>query len=210
MMTQGKAFLLSQVSRTWVFPFMVALCALLSGCTHENPYRAELAAPLNAYTETAVIILSTGSVKPCGSLATPTGLRIFSAKGPFMPSAALATVDINNPAAESEFSEHHGHLYVIPLPAGNYVLVPFAMNPYMNYFTPPRAEFEVHSHETVYLGELFMPECQEDSGMAVRDQETRDHALLTTKNPSFGDVPITKRLLRFTSRQPFLRSVLPF
>ncbi len=189
---------------------LITLGMMIAACSHENKYRAELASPLNANGELGIIIISTGSTKPCGSLATPTGLRIFSAKGPFTPYAALATLDINNPNAESEFSDHHGRLYVIPLPLGKYVLTPFLIHPYVNYVAPPQADFEVRSHEIVYLGELFMPECQGDSGIAFQDQETRDHALLQSKNHAFADVPITKRLLRFTSRQPFLRSVLPF
>jgi hypothetical protein len=83
------------------------------------------------------------------------------------------------------------------------VLVPFAMNPYVHYFRPPKADFEVHANETAYLGEFFMPVCEGDAGMGFLDQEERDLALLAKKNPAFANVPITKRLLIFTGRQPF-------
>ncbi len=199
-----------QLKRATYYMALFTLGTMLAACSHENKYRAELASPLKANAASGVIVISAGSTKPCGLFATPTGLRIFSAKGPFTPYAALATLDVNNPNTESEFSDHHGRLYVISLPSGKYVLAPFLIHPYADYVKPLQADFEVRSQEIVYLGELFMPECQGDSKMAFQDQEIRDRELLQTKNPAFADVPITKRLLMFTSRRPFLRSVLPF
>ncbi|MBH0208558.1 MAG: hypothetical protein A4C66_09580 [Nitrospira sp. HN-bin3] len=182
---------------------IVVAYASLSACTHENKYRADLASPLTATAETGMTILSVGSPVPCHALGTPTGVRIFHASGPFFPYAALYTLEVNNKYAASEFSDHHGHLYILQLPPGKYVLVPFLMNPYGDYLKPPKADFEVHASETVYLGEFFLPECQGDIGMSFVDHQTRDLALLVAKNPKFAQVPITKRLLMFTGRQPF-------
>lgn len=193
-MAQFKAF--RQVN---VF---VVLCTLLSACTHQNTYRAELASPASN-AETGVIILSTGSPEPCHVLGTPTGLHIFPASGPFFPYAAVATLEVDSRYVTSEFSDHHGGLSILQVPPGKYVLVPFAMNPYASYFKPPKADFEVYANETAYLGEFFMPECDGQAGMGFVDQEARDLALLVKKNPAFANVPITKRLLMFTGRQPF-------
>ncbi|MCS6303245.1 MAG: hypothetical protein H8K07_06225 [Nitrospira sp.] len=184
---------------------------LAASCSHENTYRAELASPLNANAETGVIILSAGSTAPCHLFSPATGLRIFHLEGVHFPFAAVAKLDVNNRYVESEFSDHHGRLYVFPLRAGKYFLEPYLMHAYVYYSHPPRAEFEVHPNETSYLGEFFMPrECGGDGGMQFVDQEARDVGMLVAKNPAFAKVAITKRLLLFTGRQSFWGGLLGY
>lgn len=194
---------------TW-FPLFMVLCTLLSGCTHENKYRAELATPLNVNANTGVIILSVGAREPCPLFSSATELRLFQAEGPFYPAAAVASLEINVRYVESEFADHHGRLYVLPLRSGKYVLVPSLMTPAEYYVTPPKADFEVYANESAYLGEFYMPDCNGSGGMLFRDQETRDRAMLVAKNPDFGNVQITKRLLMFTGREPWYRNIWPF
>ena len=85
---------------------------------------------------------------------------------------------------ESEFSDHHGRLYVIPLRSGKYFLLPFLEDQDWDASPPMKADFEVRSHETVYLGEFYMPQCDGAYRQIIQDQEIRDRdlALLKAKN----------------------------
>ena len=106
---------------------------------------------------------------------------------------------------DSEFSDHHGHLYVLKLPTGRYYLIPHLAGGY--YVAPPRAYFTVYANETTYLGEFYMAnECNERARFLLRDQEGRDRTMLLMKNPAFNDVRVTKRLVTLTECAHFSSS----
>lgn len=113
-------------------------------------------------------------------------------------------MDVNSTFMDSEFEDHHGHLFVLKLPAGKYYLTPRLSNPFGGYLSPPRADFEVNAKETIYLGEFYMANaCGQRAQMLLRDQEMRDLTLLKSKNPTFSNTKIIKRLLAFTGCDRF-------
>ena len=185
---------------------LIASCMLLPACSGflNNEYAAELASPLDATATTGSLILSVGSLESCHpSLNTTTQLLIFPADDSFFR-LDVAAMDVNSTFMDSEFEDHHGHLYVLKLPVGKYYLTPRSSNPFGGYLSPPRADFEVNAKETIYLGEFYMAnECGQRVQMLLRDQEVRDLTVLKSKNSAFSNVKITKRLLAFTGCDRF-------
>jgi hypothetical protein len=174
-------------------------CILLPACTGfmSNRYAAELVSPLNANAGMGLVILSVGSQESCQpGIYLATFLAIYPDSDSLFRGDA-ANLDVNSTFMDSEFSDHHGHLYVLKLPTGRYYLIPHLAGGY--YVAPPRAYFTVYANETTYLGEFYMAnQCNELARFLLRDQEDRDRAMLLMKNPAFKDVRVTKRLITLT------------
>lgn len=172
---------------------------LLPACTGfmSNRYAAELVSPLDANAGMGLVILSVGSRESCQpGIYMATFLAIYPDSDSLFRSDA-ANLDVNSTFMDSEFSDHHGHLYILKLPTGRYYLIPHLAGGY--YVAPPRAYFTVYANETTYLGEFYMAnQCNELARFLLRDQEGRDRAMLLMKNPAFNDVRVTKRLVTLT------------
>ena len=154
----------------------------------KNEYAANLISPSEANETSGLVILSVGTPEK-SYWASLIKIQKF---GKSYSETPVAYLPVNDYWHESEFSDHHGLLYVIKLVPGRY---------YVTHHTPRRwapyhrkADFELHAKEIIYLGEIHMA----PSNMEFRDQEARDLSLLKTTNPAFGNVKIEKRLLRFT------------
>ena len=187
------------------FARIAASCMLLQACGGgiSNKYSADLAVPGAANSKTGVVILSVGSRDTCHpSIGAATRLLIIHDSDSFVQNSEAA-LDVDPAFMDSEYTGHYGHLFVLPLPLGKYYLIPSA-GPYAEHWTPPRADFEVFAHETSYLGEFYMDNmCGDPARFLFRDQETRDLSMLKSKNPAFGHIRITKRLLKFTGCDSF-------
>lgn len=182
-----------------------ASCILLTSCTGAiaNRYAAELAVPASANLKTGLVILSVGAKEACHpSIGEATRLLVVHNSDSLIQHSE-ATLEVNPTFMDSEYADHYGHLYVLPLPAGEYYLVPSA-GPYAENWTPPRADFQVIANETSYVGEFFLDNmCSDPAKFLLRDQETRDLALLRSKNSAFSHVRVAKRLLKFTRCDSF-------
>lgn len=174
-------------------------CMLLPACTGfiSNKHAAELVSPLDANAGMGLVILSVGSREACQpGIYMATFLVIYPDSDSFFRNDAAA-LDVNSTFMDSEFRDHHGHLYVLKLPSGRYYLTPHLTGGY--YVPPSRADFTVYANETTYLGEFYMDnQCDERARLLLRDQEIRDRAMLLMKNPAFNDVRVTKRLVTLT------------
>lgn len=182
---------------------------LLPACSGllSNKYAAELASPSDASAATGMVILSAGALESCHpSINVPTHLLIYEANDSFFRTEK-ALLEVDSTFMDSEFQDHHGHLYILKLPVGSYYLTPRAFNPFApfaGYLFPSRADFEVAANQTTYLGEFYMDnECGNRAKLILRDQEARDLAMLKSKNAAFRDIPVAKRLLQFTGCDRF-------
>jgi hypothetical protein len=167
-------------------------CILLPACTGfvSNKYAAELVSPLDANAGMGLVILSVGSQESCPLVIFSTFLAIYPDSDSLFRSDAV-TLYVNSRLMDSEFRDHHGHLYVLKLPSGGYYLTPSPAGRYQ-----PRGYFTVDANETTYLGEFYMAnQCYQRARFLLRDQESRDRAMLLMKNPAFKDVRVTKRLV---------------
>lgn len=171
---------------------------LLPACTGfvPNRYAAELVSPLDANAGMGLVILSVGSQESCLPSFLSTFLKIYpDSESGYRGEAA--TLYVNSTFMDSEFRDHHGHLYVLKLPPGRYYLTPYSAGEYSA--GRPRAYFTVDANETTYLGEFYVAnQCHQKDRFLFRDQESRDRAMLLMKNPAFKDVQVTKRLVTFT------------
>lgn len=193
----------------------VVLCGLvllsylsLSACL-SNRYAADLTSPIEANTDTGIVILSVGASDWCNSgtmLLLHRHDRSFNA----VPKAVL---QVDTWMLDSDFTDHYGHLFVVKLPPNKYYFSPHIPG---GYDALLKADFEVFANEVVYLGEFFMPKsCSIHNLMGFQDNEARDVAMLNAKNPAFQHVAVTKRLLRWTGEaeralSPFRRELYPF
>ena len=184
---------------------IVLSCLLLPACSGfmTNKYAAELASPVGVNTGTGLVILSAGSLESCHpSFRHSTVVDIYPSDDSFFRSA-VASLQVDSSFLDSEFVSHHGHLYILKLSAGKYYLVPRKIT-MGGYLSPPRADFEVYTNETTYLGEFFMDNsCWQGAKFILRDQESRDLTLLRSRNPAFRMIEITKRLLTFGGCEGF-------
>jgi hypothetical protein len=181
---------------------LAALVSALTGCgTMDNRAGADrVTQDALSSDHLGVIILSTGARAHCISEATfirivdePSGKIVASAP----PIAADAYVH------KSEFSDHHGTVNAVALPAGNYYLSPSISNPFVVAIKVPNFRFEVRPGETTYVGELFMPQsCGMNTSFTVRDEYERDMRVAIARNSSFGKRVPVKRLLQPVARQP--------
>ncbi len=172
----------------------VAAAGLTACGTMDN--RASVAAvPAAAFASptAGVAIFSTGAPDHC--IATATFLRVFDAHTrKTVDSAPLIPVDVY--VNKSEFSDHHGAVNAIALPAGDYYLSPWMANPYLVAVKIPEFTFSIGAGETVYLGEVFMPvSCSRSTAFVITDQFERDIPLATAKNPAVAGHAPVKRLL---------------
>ncbi len=170
---------------------------VISGCgTMTNRWAPEQIDTSSLTNGSGIVILSTGAPDKC--VSTSTALRIQpvgSKKGQNV--IAGAPVDVY--AIESDFSDHHGFLHAIALPAGHYQAYPEIANPYVKARRVDKAEFSVNPGEVVYIGEYFMPvACTFNTVSEFRDRQSRDLSLLRTKNPKLAEFPVSKRLATFT------------
>src|SRR5262249_32647953 len=96
-----------------------------------------------------------------------------------------------------------GNLYVIPLSAGTYYFMPWTNDPLVRPILQPQATFSVAAGETVYIGEYYMSaSCQLTTLYEVRDQTTRDMALLKSKDPRFDASKVTTRMMVISGGVP--------
>ena len=134
-----------------------------------NEYAVDLVSPFDANEATGLIILSVGAPGLC---TVSTAVQIQRFDKPYN-AKAVAYLFIDSFMLDSEFADHHGHLYVEKLAPGKYYLSPYLIGgSYSNLF---KADFEVRANENTYLGEYYMPKsCEVVSIMELRDQEARD------------------------------------
>lgn len=188
---------------------IVLSCLLLPACSGfmTNEYAAELASPLDSNAAgTGLVILSAGSLESCHPLLKAhTEVVIYPSDGSFFRKS-VAALEVDSTYLDSEFESHHGHLYILKLPACKYYLAPRLGIVFLrgSPFSTPRADFEVYANETTYLGEFYMDnECLQFAKLLLRDQEARDLTMLRSRNPAFRTIRITKRLLVFVGCDRF-------
>lgn len=182
-------------------------CVLVSCGTMANKASVSTIPPSAfSLTDSGVVLLSTGAPKKCTSFAS--FLEVFDrASEKKVSGAPRIPVDVY--VNKSDFSDHHGTVNAIHLPAGNYYVSPYVSNPYVRLKDEekPRFAFDVKPGETTYIGELFMTAaCSAKTHMVVkssykelfvvRDQYDRDMELATQKNPDIATRPPVKRLMQ--------------
>jgi hypothetical protein len=170
--------------------FLLGACGIM-------PNRASVASlPGEAFVseKSGVVILSTGAPDTCASIAT--FLKVFEANSKkLVDSAPLIPVDAYT--NKSEFTDHHGLINAVELPAGDYYVSPWAANPHVVAIKTPTFAFNVRAGETVYIGELFMPRsCGFSTTLVVRDKFDRDVKLAIEKNPLVGQRAMSRRLMQ--------------
>lgn len=150
---------------------------------------AELADP-----QKGVALYSLGALSSC--TAAVTGVRFVDR------SAGKLAFDgpslfIDNRWEKSDFSDHHGTVGALALPAGKYYLTPWIVNPFVVAKNRLEFSFDIVAGETTYIGELFMPKsCATSTSFVVRDQYERDMALILQMNAHLSERVAVKRLMR--------------
>jgi hypothetical protein len=185
------------MSRFFVLTLVSA--SLLAGCGSLNNRMApEKLTASDLSSDSAIIIVSAGADKPCHQAAT--FLTIHEAGAPFNLRTIVETFNVDGAVLKSDFPDHQGNLSAVKIKAGNYYIAPHIANPNTKAVRTPIAEFSVAAGEVVYLGEFYVPvACGLSNQHVVRDQESRDLALLKQKNPAFANVKIIKRLVKYNS-----------
>jgi hypothetical protein len=176
---------------------LVLACLLLVGCgTLSNRYSpARFAAAGSPAPDGGVIIFSAGAPERCISFST--FLKLLRSEQSYRDrEVALPPVDVY--AIDSDFSDHHGFIHVIALPAGDYYLSPWLANPYYTVVRTPRYDFRVRAGEVVYLGEYFQPGRCHIGDASINDKWARDRALVAERNPSIDLSNATTRLMQLT------------
>jgi hypothetical protein len=166
----------------------------LVGCGTLNNRNSVANVPASEFDSASkgVVIVSTGAPEHC--ISTATFLSLYT-----LPKQERldGLISVDGYAVKSDFTDHHGYVNGIALPAGKYAFVPSIANPYVSTVRTTTFQFEVAAGETTYLGELFMPRaCSLNNSFVVRDQSGRDIELAEQKNPSLKGRPIVKRLMQ--------------
>jgi len=179
-------------------PWFAAILVFVAGCAaFGNRLGPEKLSIAEVPADAAVVILSAGAPERCVQHAT--FLNIWPADVPFLLTNVITSFNVDGYAVQSDFPTHQGSLSVLKLKPGTYALVPMTASFTTKAVVTPKAEFSVAPGEYVYLGEFWMLQaCALSTRMQFRDQEARDMALLKQKNPAFGNVEITKRIVKFT------------
>lgn len=186
------------MDRRAVYGLLIILCCvLISACAgvFNNKHSATLTSPQDANATTGLVIFSVGSLEACDWRNAHAMLGVYRQDDSVLFRSSLAYLSVNSWMQESDFDDHHGHLYVLKLPSDRYYLLPSYAS-YRYFLNPPKLKFEVSPNQTIYLGEFYMAnQCKYGAQMVIRDQEARDFSMLRAQNPAFVDVKITKRLL---------------
>ena len=175
---------------------MLAPALLLISCgvlkNKDNPSNLDLGGrPSNFGT----IIISTGAPTRCISSATRLWILSVDRKKPTHD----AMLNVDGSATKSDFADHQGSINAVNLPAGNYRMIPWAINPMETAIKTPEATFSLSAGETLYLGEYFMPSsCSFSNRVVFRDQRERDLALAVSRNPGLTWVNVVTRIPQFT------------
>ena len=175
--------------------FMLVLM-LLAGCTTfdntADPSRLNLETrPANS----AVVVISTGALAPCVSSAS--ALWIVQLDGG--NESNVTNLNIDWSGIKSDFADHQGSINAIYLPAGNYRMIPKALNPMASPIKVPEATFSLAAGEAIYLGEYYMPvSCSLSNRVIFRDKRERDLALAIGKNPNLSAMNFVTRIPEFT------------
>ena len=169
---------------------------LLAGCgTMKNRASVEFV-PVSEFSSTSngVVVFSTGAPDHC--ISTATFVQVFD-KNTKKSVAGVPAVSVDVYVMKSEFSDHHGAVNALTLPAGQYYMSPVIANPYVTAVKTPAFGFDVVAGETTYLGELFMTRsCALNTRFVVRDEYVRDMRLASEKNSAFSKISPVKRLLQ--------------
>ena len=176
---------------------LILSAAMLAACgAIPNKHAADKVDAGQAAAGTGIAILSTGAPERC--FTTATFLKVLPASKKY-GSWDSTLVSVDGYAVPSDFTTHHGYLNAIVLPEGDYYLAEWIANPYVAAVKVSKADFSIRAGEVVYLGEFFKPvSCTLAPSSQFRDQQERDFALLTKKNPRFDTARIVKRIARFS------------
>jgi hypothetical protein len=95
----------------------------------------------------------------------------------------------------SDYTDHHGFLHAIALPAGHYYLSPWLAHPDMLPERIPKFEFSVSAGEVTYLGEFFLDySCSSAIYGGFHDQSSRDLPMLKARRPDLDTSQIRVQL----------------
>ncbi|MFC4310527.1 hypothetical protein ACFPN2_15660 [Steroidobacter flavus] len=172
---------------------VVVLACTVAGCgTMNNRLAPEKLDPATLASGSAIVVLSTGAADRC--IATATMLNLAPA-GARYGKDGIVGINVDAYVLKSDFPDHQGSLSAFTVQPGNYQLYPSVLNPYVSPKKVPKAEFSIAAGEVLYIGEFYMSfACSFENITEFRDQESRDLALLKTRNPSLAARPIVKRI----------------
>jgi hypothetical protein len=177
---------------------VTASTLLLGGCAaFDNAKRPEAFKLPEAGSGMATIVISTGAPQKC--MAHATDLRIFKADKTYGLYGSTDSLSIDNYSVKSDFSDHHGYLSIVKLPAGPYYFAPYLLQPFATATRVPKAEFTVQAGDVAYFGEYFLTaHCGLSSRGEFRDQAARDLPLLEARNPALAKAVNRKFIPAYT------------
>lgn len=168
---------------------------ILAGCGTIDNRASVSRLPPTALTspEVGVALFSVGAPDRCVSTATFVNIYDETTR----KSVKHPPIGVDAYVHTSEFSDHHGLVNAVSLPAGKYYFAPWTANPYITSTQVPTFHFEILAGESQYLGELFMTQSCSTSGyFRIEDHFERDMKIAITKNPALGARPIQTRLMQ--------------
>jgi len=168
---------------------------LLAGCGTIDNRAGASRLPPTALTssDVGVALFSVGAPDRC--ISTATFVNIFDEAT--RKSVKHPPIGVDAYVHTSEFSDHHGLVNAISLPAGKYYFAPWIANPYVSSTQIPTFHFEIVAGESQYLGELFMTEsCSTTGYFRIEDHFERDRKIALARNPALGERPIQTRLMK--------------
>jgi hypothetical protein len=166
---------------------LVACAAvLLGGCaSFDNAKRPEVFELPEAGSGFATIVLSTGSADKCVSHAT--NLRIYKASATYSLYSITESLAIDNYAIKSDFTDHHGYLHVVKLPAGSYYFATGLLQPFASPLHIPKTDFVIAAGDVAYFGEFYLTRaCGLSTEGGFRDRSERDIPMLEARNPAIA------------------------
>src|SRR5512138_1618008 len=165
--------------RTRDLSCLLSLALILSGCATVGGMSENLA---SIPPGKGVALFSTGAAKTKLSFST----RLALIQGSSRKQYSQVNINLDYPAA-SDFSGEHGHVRNLVLPAGEYYLMPVAVNPFSEITKGSVYRFQVAEGRTTYLGNFFLA----NDVISWSDQMAqRDSDLFRRKNPAFAATKI--------------------
>lgn len=168
----------------------------LGGCFlkvdyHKDPSKFNLS---SLGQDNGVVLMSVGAAESC--LIASTLLNVLKSTDPWNQ-IPIATLPVDNSIFKSQFSDHHGGLYVFEIPAGDYNIIPWQLDTVP--IKMPKAPFSIDAGEVLYLGEYRMlRSCSRVISGEFQNRYVRDLEILKLKNPSLAETVVTVRLPQFS------------
>jgi uncharacterized protein YceK len=170
---------------------------VLAGCgTVNNRFGPQTLSDSVPNSSTGVVLISTGAKEKC--ITASTFFKVLKDEHKYFD-REIGLLSVDAYPLKSDFSNFHGNVHALALPAGRYYLAPWLANPYTTPKRITRYDFDVKAGEVTYLGNYYMSvQCSLSTTGAFTDYLERDLAVVLSKKPSLNTASVRKQILKPT------------